>query len=1426
MDFLSVRAKSNTKNRHTITLEPHINLDDSEDIIIKGGGVYAIYDENKKIWVTDMDKIMKVLNNDWVKKYNAKVKEIEEANKRLPAADRKFITNDIEFDNYTSDSGYLEKFLQFTKKVEKYHENIDLNPHVIFKNMDVKKEDYSTGKLPYSLEEGSTESWDQMVGYLYEPEEKEKIEWMIGSIVSGYSTKIQKFFVFYGDPGSGKGTIMKIIESMFKPYYAPFISKRVVSNSNFPLECLAMNPLVAIDEDGDLSQVQDNTRLNSIVSHETIPVETKFKNPYPVKFKTLLIMSSNEPVQMTGPQSGFTRRLIDINPVGGEPIPTDEYDILLNRITKYERGAIAYKCLETFNRLGKTYFNGYVAEDMFSRTNQFFQFLEENVDIFRKQNYTYLDQVWRMYKIFVEDNGIKHFHRKAEIREQLKKYFEEYYYETRIGDDNHNHYHVYKGFIVKKFDDVIKKATKKKKPRKNVIINKEYAEENNIDVVTVDDDVVHWLKFNKNYGECKSKLDIYLQNEKAQYATKDGIPGKRWDNVETTLKDISTNKLHYVQAPEHLIVIDFDKKDETGNKSYELNLKEANKFPRTYAELSKSGAGIHLHYIYDGNITELSRIFGDDIEVKIFTGNASLRRQLTKFNNEEIATISEGLPLKEKKGGKMLDQEVLQTEQMMRRTIVKCLRNEIHGHHKPNMDFIYKILTDAYNNGIHYDVSDMYNDILNYAMASSNSSEYCLELVAKLPLKSDEPSEAVESEEKDYNNDSIVFFDVEVWPNLFIFGYKFLGGEKHILLNPKPEDVEYLLKHKLVGFNCRKYDNHIVYAFLQGYTNEQLFKLSQKIVKSKKGDRDNGMFGEAYNLSYTDIYDFSKKKQSLKKWEIELGIYHKEMDASWDEPLPEELWDAAKEYNGYDLDATEALWLSKGIQVDFTSRMILADIANGTPNDTDNTLTERLILGPNYQERKAAKNSFHYRNLAEPVYHLDADQEEFLKEIFPEMMAETHGEAHSLLPYFPGYTFDKYTKTSIYKGEEIGEGGLVRAIPGVYGYSKTFDVTSMHPHSLAAEYYFGRYTEGYYNLVRARIAIKHDNMEFLGKLFEGKLLKYCTDDDQKKKLSTALKTPINAVYGLTAAAFENNLRHPDNIDNIVAKRGALFMMDLRDAVLAQGYQIFHIKTDSLKVINPDEYIEKFILDFGKRYGYSFEVEHEFEKICLVNDAVYIAKVTENDADWKKEAKKAAEKGEPEPTRWTATGAQFQIPYVFKTLFSGEGITFDDVCFIKNVSKGSIYLDYNENLEDVSQWELLKEMRSQVKNNKVALSWEEAKDKGWSKRECEFYNLNFDMSDEELESKINAGHSRQFIGKVGNFCPILAGYGGAEMLCLNEQGKYNAVTGTKDVRWLEASYVKEHHMEDKIDYGYLDKMCQSAIEDISKYDPNFFDKIEK
>ena len=71
------------------------------------------------------------------------------------------------------------------------------------------------------------------------------------------------------------------------------------------------------------------------------------------------------------------------------------------------------------------------------------------------------------------------------------------------------------------------------------------------------------------------------------------------------------------------------------------------------------------------------------------------------------------------------------------------------------------------------------------------------------------------------------------------------------MINPSPAEVEQLMRLKLVGFNNRKYDNHILYAAMMGYDTGQLYKLSQRIIDN---DRD-ATFGEAYRLSYADIYE-------------------------------------------------------------------------------------------------------------------------------------------------------------------------------------------------------------------------------------------------------------------------------------------------------------------------------------------------------------------------------------------------------------------------------------------------------------------------------------------------------------------------------------------------------------------------------------------
>ena len=97
--------------------------------------------------------------------------------------------------------------------------------------------------------------------------------------------------VLYGSAGTGKSTVLNIIQQLFEGYYSVFDAKALGSaNNSFALEAFKTNPLVAIQHDGDLSRIEDNTRLNSLVSHELMTVNEKFKSTYANKFNAFLFM--------------------------------------------------------------------------------------------------------------------------------------------------------------------------------------------------------------------------------------------------------------------------------------------------------------------------------------------------------------------------------------------------------------------------------------------------------------------------------------------------------------------------------------------------------------------------------------------------------------------------------------------------------------------------------------------------------------------------------------------------------------------------------------------------------------------------------------------------------------------------------------------------------------------------------------------------------------------------------------------------------------------------------------------------------------------------------------------------------------------------------------------------------------------------------
>ena len=1231
MDFYRICERTTKSGK--VEIYPEFLVGRSRDILIQGRDFQAIWDESRGLWSTDEFDVATLVDRDLFEHQKNHKGQIETVVKTMS--------------NYNT--GLWTSFQTWKSRLP--NNGQELNSKLIFADSTPRKEDYATARLPYSLEDGTPECWDRLVGVLYAEDDRRKLEWLIGSIVAGDSKRIQKFAVLYGPPGSGKSTVLNLLELLFQGYTTTFDAGALGSKSDqFSTSSLAKSSLVAIDQDGDLSRIESNGLLNSVVAHETVLINEKGVKRYPKRINAILFIGTNKPVKITDSKSGIIRRLIDISPTGNK-LDIGEYQTLMTQV-RDELGKIANHCLGVYRSLGKHYYDAYKPQNMMMKTNVLYNFVEENYLLFKEEEYISLTMAYKLYKEYCSESNIPYTKSRYQFREELKDYFDHFDERRQLGGDRLRN--VYSGFRHHLLDPAELEASPEK-------------------------------PYSLDLDNSESLLDRVLMECPAQQAAPSGTPKFRWANVRTTLKDIDTHETHYVKIPENHIVIDFDIKID-GEKCLTRNLEEASKWPPTYAEVSQGGNGVHLHYLYDGDPTRLARLYDEDIEIKVFTGDSSLRRRVSHCNDIPVAHISEGLPLKEQK---VINKTTMANEKKVRDLIERNLRKEIHPATKPSVDFIAKILRDAKDQGMIYDVKDLKPRILAFAMSSSHQSEAAIKTVLEMPFTNEDPEEKVVG----FPTGDLVFFDCEVFPNLFLVNWKVKGKpEVHRMINPSPEDIEALCEMRLVGFNCRKYDNHILYARTLGFNNAKLYDLSQRIIKNSV----TAGFVEAYNLSYTDVYDFAATKMSLKKWEIELGLHHQELGLPWDENVPEDRWEEVAEYCDNDVIATEAVF--DHLYADWQARLMLAELSGLTPNDTTNKHSQFIIFGKN----RNPQSEFVYTDLSKQ---------------------------------FPGYQYSFGKST--YRGEEVGEGGYVYGEEGIHVDVALLDVASMHPTSIECLNLFGdRYTKRFSEIKQARVAIKHRDAELAGRLLDGALKKFLTEGVDYDALAFALKIVINSVYGLTAAKFANPFKDPRNVDNIVAKRGALFMVDLKHFVQEQGFDVAHIKTDSIKIPRATPEIIQKVMEFGKKYGYTFEHEATYDRMCLVNKAVYV---------------------DYENGKWSATGAQFQHPYVFKELFSKEELEVKDVAETKSVTT-ALYLNNG--------------------------------------------------SEEEPEM--------EFVGKTGAFVPVNRGGG---ILLREKDGAFHAASGSTGHRWVQFESFKEAHPEDwkeYVDWGYFEGLAESAKAAISEY----------
>lgn len=1284
------------------------------DLMKKGGKFYAVLDRDSGMWSQNEILIYKIIDDD-VRNYISATYR-KDGFGFYRSQDGKEVRG-LYCDN--SESGKLLDFKKWFGALPDNHNYVNLDSDLTFKSTKVTPDMYRSKRLPYDIQEGPTEGYDRLMTVLYSPENRQKLEWAVGSVLSGDSKHIDKMVVIYSYPGFGKSTILNIIRRLFTGYCATFKVDDLVSGvKQFATAAFKDNPLVAIHGDGSLKKVESPV-INELVSHEEVMINEKNKAQYVITSNAMLFVATNDLVDLHDTRVGLTRRMLDVYPTM-QKLPVDEYWKVVEQI-KFETSHIAYHCLNVYKSLGKSYYEGYIPIEMISKTNYLQNFFSDNLEVFSKQAFFTRDTLYSQFCAYCNDSGLGYAPKRIPFTEQLREYFKEHYERKTI--DGVSYRHVFMGLKIDKILGITPKQESKTPST--------------------------WI----DLKEQPSILDELYSEQPAQYATSDGKLPNKWVNVKTKLGDIDTHKLHWFKLPESVIKIDFDIHGPDGEKSLEENIKAASIFPPTYCEVSKSGGGLHLYYIYTGDVNELSRLYADNVEVKVSTGNNSHRRLLTLCNDRPIAAISDGLPLKEEKK-KVVNGTIVTTEKGLRTTIEKCLSKKVHPDTTSNVDYIYKILDDAYNSDVEYDLSDMFRRVYEFAAHSTNQSERCKDKVLEMHFKSKdkelEPCVQIDGEEG-----PLIIFDIEVFPNLLLVCWCYAVDDPVpvVMFNPTSEELsEWIglnktVKPRLIGFNNRSYDNHIIYGRILGDSIYQCYQRSNLIINGEGEDANGARLREAYNLSYADVYDFASEKKSLKKWEYELqdefNTVHQENAYDWDKPIPEEHWAEIADYCKNDVLATKAVF--DKCQGDYICRQILADLSGLSVNDTNRQHITRILVGTE------KKPNHVYTNLATGVAF---DSTGMPVPLNP-----------NIINSFPGYEYRQNEKgkwINWYRDTDVGRGGYVYAEPGMYTNVALLDVGNMHGASILALNKFGEHTKNYQMIRNARMAIKHRDREALSKIFDGRLLKYLDDDEMCNRLDKTLKLILNSTYGIAEAGFENPLKDPRDKCNTIALRGALFMRTLQDEVQSRGFQVIHIKTDSIKIPNATDEIISFVMDFGKKYGYEFEHEATYERICLVNDAVYIAKY---------DSKGIRNKGGKHAGEWTATGTEFQVPYVFKTLFSKEPIIFKDKCEIKSCTTAFV-LDYNENLPE-------------------------------------------------------GEHDYRFVGKVGKFCPMKPGAGGGVLYRTNkikenyeESGrkvsKYAAATGTSGYRWLESSYVRAAHKENDICDDYYRNLVDNAIAHISEF----------
>ena len=140
------------------------------DLMIRGGDFYAVYIESTGLWSTNEDDALSIIDAEltlYANDYQAKHPDAIVVPLYL----------------WDSSNGMIDLWHKFCQKQMRDSYKM-LDETLIFANTQLTKDSYASKQLSYPLEKGSIEAYNKLISTLYSEEERHKIEWAIGCIIT------------------------------------------------------------------------------------------------------------------------------------------------------------------------------------------------------------------------------------------------------------------------------------------------------------------------------------------------------------------------------------------------------------------------------------------------------------------------------------------------------------------------------------------------------------------------------------------------------------------------------------------------------------------------------------------------------------------------------------------------------------------------------------------------------------------------------------------------------------------------------------------------------------------------------------------------------------------------------------------------------------------------------------------------------------------------------------------------------------------------------------------------------------------------------------------------------------------------------------------------------------------------------------------